>query len=99
MFAEKNLDKPMTRRDYINLRSSEEYARRESSLFRRVWRFLRQWPGVVNINARMAAAHARDLFEITAALKRKKDDEAKLARERAGTVMLQENAKAKEDEK
>lgn len=82
IFDEKNRDRPLTRAEYLNLRASEEFARREQTLLRRIWRWMRGWPRVVNINAGMADAHARSLDAIrrALALKQQQEDDAEQVR-------------------
>lgn len=67
-FAKDKLLKSLTRQDYVNLRSSEEFARGEGRWWRRIWRFLIGDPQVVDTTRRMAEAHARSLARIESVL-------------------------------
>lgn len=80
-FAEGNRDRPLSRGEYVNLRSSEEYSRRETRWYRRLWRWLRHWPPVVDINGRTADAHARTLDAV-----RRQLEAQSAAQDRAGQV-------------
>lgn len=64
MLDEEHLRRPLTRQDYVNLRASEEFARRESQWWRKLWRWLTRMPQVTNVPARLADAHARSLVKI-----------------------------------
>jgi hypothetical protein len=63
-FAEGNLDRPMTRRDYVNMRASEEFSRTASTLVGRILRVLRGEPQVKDLNFAMGAAHERSLRQL-----------------------------------
>jgi hypothetical protein len=75
-FAAENHQRPITRGEYINLRSSEEYARRESRWFVRIWRFLLGEPRVTDTPRRFAEAHARSLVALQAEMERSLQERA-----------------------
>lgn len=62
-FAPKNLSRPMTRNDYLNLRASEEFARHKNSWWGRLWGRVAGLR-VVDVNRAMAAAHERQLMAV-----------------------------------
>lgn len=98
MFSPEKLNKPMTRADYINTRSMEEYSRREMKPLRRLWRWLRNWPQVVDVNASMATAQARNLDEIRRALTKQLQEQDDAAQARS-LAEYQESAKRRSGEK
>lgn len=57
-------DKPLTRGDYVDIRASEEFSRREQSWIRRAWRWFTNRPPVKDMNGILAFAHARSLDDI-----------------------------------
>lgn len=61
---EKKQAQPMTRADYLNVRSAEEHSRREQGFLRQLWRRITRRPPVVDMNAILADAHARNLADI-----------------------------------
>lgn len=63
-FGPKQLERVLTRGDYLNLRMMEEYDRREGTPLRRLWRWLNKIPQVMNIPAIMARDHAKALNAI-----------------------------------
>lgn len=63
-FDPEHHERAVTRRDYINLRASEEFSRRENQWHRKLWRWLRRVPQVRNIVGAMAAGHERTLVAI-----------------------------------
>ena len=67
-WAPEHLQRGICRQDYMNLRASEEFSRRESTWWRRVWRFLRGVPQVRSLNRAMASAHERQLQQIAVAM-------------------------------
>lgn len=75
MFHPDNLRREMTRQDYLNVRSVEEYHRRECVWWRRLYRFVRGWPQVSNMNAVMANSHARSLDSLRGALVKRANEE------------------------
>lgn len=84
-FAEGNLDKPMTRRDYLNLRASEEFAREETGFWSWLWNTLRGRPTPQPLNRALAAAHRRQLTALAvAAAERQAALEAEAAKREKG---------------
>lgn len=69
----KNLDRPMTRGDYLKVHAMHEYHRRETRWWRRLYRYVRGWPQVVDLNANLAAAHAVQLDRIRQQLEAQTD--------------------------
>lgn len=60
----KNLDRPMTRGDYLKVHAMNEYHRQQQVWWRRAWRWLNQLPPIADINSRAANAHAFQLAAI-----------------------------------
>ncbi len=63
-FAEGNLDRPMTRRDYVNMRASEEFSRQATTWGARIRRFFGGDPQVRDVNYAMGQAHERSLRQL-----------------------------------
>jgi hypothetical protein len=59
-FDEANLQRPMTRNEYLNLRASEEFSRREGRGWRGLWNRI-AGRLIIDIPDQMASAHARSL--------------------------------------
>ncbi len=75
MFHPDQLHREMTRFDYLNVRSVEEYQRRETKWWRKLYRALRGWPQIKNdMNRAMANSHARSLDQLREALTRKAEE-------------------------
>lgn len=54
----------MSRGDYLDVRASEEFSRREQVWYRRVYRWLTGRPRVIDMNSALANAHGRRLGDI-----------------------------------
>jgi hypothetical protein len=63
-FGERNLQMLLTRQQYLNLRASEEYSRRNQRPLARLWQWLRGAPPPPDICGAMADAHARSLEQL-----------------------------------
>lgn len=68
-FNKQNRGLSLSRADYLNLRSAEEYARREQAWWRRLYRRLTDRLPVRNMPRGMADAHARSLDAIEQAMR------------------------------
>lgn len=83
----------LLRGEYVNVRASEEYARRESTYWRRFLRLVRGQPQVVDFNARLADSHARTLETVKQDLLEKR---AKMEDELARRRQADTTARARE---
>ena len=70
-FGADHTQRNLSRADYLNLRASEEFARREGTWYRRIVRFLLGDPQVRDVNWAMADAHARTLEALKQAMQEK----------------------------
>lgn len=72
-FAPEKLAQPMTRADYLNVRSSEEFARRHTRWYWRIFHWLFHRAQVRDINVAMAQAHGRSIRNLERALLEQQD--------------------------
>ena len=87
-FSDENIRRPMTRADYLNMRSVEEFHRREQAWWRKLYRYVRGWPPVKDMLGAMAASHAQTLDQLRAALVARADAEEDARGQRAVDSMI-----------